>query len=178
MSLHVPGSYTRTHTHARTHARTHTHSHAGWPTADVPTIGWRCQVNFKIDTWADVAVVQEEIVQKSFQGHPHAVTYKSVKGPLELSGQFQCRLQNGEAVVMETVYFMRKLRQPLLGRPAIESRVKCIATEMANPRHFISYYIGLLILQYLIQLSEDAKPHALSVPIRVAVALLLKVKEE
>jgi len=89
-------------------------------------------------------------------------------------------------VVQETVYVVRQLRRPLLGRPAIEEfgllkRVN--ATQLNDsivkqrlPNLFTG--LGKLKGNYHICLKEEAKPFSLSTPRRVAIPLLPKVKEE
>ena len=112
----------------------------------------------------------------------------SLMGPnqqkLPLVGWFQAKLRKGEKEVVEDVYVVRHLQWPLLGRPAIKAlglavRVERISkrqTEDVNPKPFQG--LGQLRSEYRIQLKEDAKPHALTTPRRIAIPLLPRVKAQ
>ena len=106
--------------------------------------------------------------------------------PLEIVGEFPCRLERGDTSVQDTVYVAKRLTSPLLGRPAIErmglvSRVDRVTEGMSNfPSSYPKLFsgLGLLSCPYHIRLMEDARPYALSTPRRIALPLLPKVKEE
>ena len=78
---------------------------------------------------------------------------------------------------------IRGLQKALLGRPAIESlkivsQVEQVQTSDIIDRSQLFSGLGRLKDRYEIKLRSDAKPFALSVPRRIAVPLLPKVKAE
>ena len=90
--------------------------------------------------------------------------------------------------MQQQIYVVRNLRRQLhvLGRPAIEAlelavRVGAIFDEGATPvQMFPQLFEGLGKLEgeYAVKLRPDSKPFAISVPRRVAVPLMGKVREE
>ena len=87
----------------------------------------------------------------------------------------------------QEVYVVQDLHMPLIGRPAIEAlgllvKVDVIGAEAKS--HFTQLFpqlfqgLGKLQGQYHIKQKDNAQPFALTVPRRVAIPLLPKVKEE
>ena len=97
------------------------------------------------------------------------------------------KLKKGSRETEETVYVVRSLHRPLLGRPAIESlrlvkRVNAIGSITSDniKQQFPKLFTGLGKLEgnYHICLKPGAKPYSLTTPRRVAVPLLPQVKKE
>jgi len=145
---------------------------------------------FSIDTGADVTVIPKALFECMHSGTSLQATRRTLYGPsnqtLPVKGRFTGKLKWGDTEVEEEVFVVRRLRRPLLGRPAIESLglIKRVgAVEMTKDtveKQFPGLFEGLGQLQgdYEISLKEGAKPHALSTPRRVAIPLLPRVKEE
>lgn len=145
-------------------------------------------VDFKVDTGADVTVVPENLSTQWKQALDPS--QKSLKGPnnarLDVVGQFLSTLQRGDKTVQETVYVIKQLTQPLLGRPSIEKLgiLSRIDTVSSHHSHIVDRFpevfsgLGKLSAEYHIELREDAKPYAFSTSRRVAIPLLPAVKQE
>ena len=147
------------------------------------------QMEFLIDTGAEVTVISE--ASHETIGSPSlSLPKKTLKGPdnhtLPVAGYFAGRLHQGTRTVEQEIYVVRNLHKQLLGRPAIEAlelavRVGPIEVGEKSPvEQFPKLFTGLGKLEgdYSIQLREDAKPFALSVPRQVAIPLKDRVKEE
>lgn len=147
-------------------------------------------VEFCIDTGAEVTVIPEHTYE--LIGSPDLLSVdKDLKGPsgelLQASGRFLGTFQKKNLSVKQSVYVVKHLHKPLLGRPAIE-RLGLITwidtvveTGHQNPVDRFSHLfrgLGKLDGDYTIRLQEGAKPFALSTARRVPVPLLKSVKEE
>ena len=148
-------------------------------------------VEFSIDTGADVTVVPEPVYQQVAGRVSLQATSCKLCGPgyhaLSVIGKFIAKLKKGKHETEETVYIVRSLRRPLLGRPAIESlkllkRINTIVgmTDNSIKQQFPKLFTGLGKLQgdYHICLKPGAKPYTLSTPCQVAIPLLPQVKKE
>ena len=148
-------------------------------------------VDFSIDTGADVTVVPEHIYQQAASSVTLQATSRKLCGPshhtLSVVGKFLAKLKKGKRETEETVYVVRSLRRPLLGRPAIESlrlvkRVNTVVSMTSSDikHRFSKLFTGLGRLQgnYHICLKPGAKPYSLTTPRRVAIPLLPQVKKE
>ena len=144
---------------------------------------------FDIDTGAEVSLISEEQYKKI--GSPTlSQPNKTLKGPsnypLPTTGCFSGILIHGHREVQEEIFVVQNLRHNLLGRPAIQAlelavRVGAIFNQHMSPiKLFPQMFTGLGKLQgeYAIKLKPDSKPFAISVPRRVAVPLLKKVRDE
>ena len=146
-------------------------------------------VNFKIDTGADMTVVPESVFKK-LQGAVLHPTSKALLGPgnqaLSVRGKFTAELQLDTIKVQEEVFVVAGLRNPLLGRPAIQNlnhvaRVCSVGLETSriiyeHPKLF--HGLGNLKGEYSIKLRPDAQPFALSSPRRIAIPRMPLVKKE
>ena len=143
---------------------------------------------FKIDTGADVSVIPYRMF-KNVPGINLEPSKKVLSGPshkvLPVKGQFTAKLRCGEKEVAEQIFVVRRLSRALLGRPAIESlglvsRVYTVQTKNDILQKYPKLLNGLGKLEgeYTIRLRDDATPHALTTPRRVAIPLLPKVKTE
>ena len=162
-------------------------------TADNP---WRLSLmlngtptEFEIDTGAEVTVISKARHEK-IGSPPLSQPGKTLRGPsnysLPVTGRFSGLLKRGSQEVQQEIFVVQNLRRQLLGRPAIDAlglavRVGAIFDEGMSPvQLFPQLFEGLGELkgEYTIQLRPDSKPYALSVPRRVAVPLMGKVRDE
>ena len=146
-------------------------------------------VQFCIDTGAEVTVIPASVFRKLNETRLQP-PQKVLKGPsqnaLPVKGQFTGNLALGDHSSKQEVYVVNKLRQPLLGRPAIEAlgllaRIREIETANSNPiEQFPGLFSGLGKMEgeYTIQLREGAQPFALTTPRRVAIPLMDQVRNE
>ena len=148
-------------------------------------------VEFSIDTGADVTVIPEHIYQEAAGRISLQPTICKLRGPsqyaLSVMGKCIVKLKKGTREAEETVYVVRSLHRPLLGRPAIESlrlvkRVNTIGSMTSDniKQRFPKLLTGLGKLQgnYHICLKPGAKPYSLTTPHHVAVPLLPLLKKE
>ena len=160
-------------------------------TADKPT--WSVtvsinsiDVNFKIDTGADVTVIPKSVFKK-LNGVELQPCCRSLSGPcqhnLEVCGKFTGVMQYNKIVVEQEVFVIRELHRALIGLPAIEAlelvhRVSSITSDI--PAKFPELFQGLGSLpgEYTIRLRDNAKPFTITTPRRVALPLLPRVKAE
>ena len=146
-------------------------------------------VKFKIDTEADVTGIPETIFMQ-IKNTTLQPSCRALKGPcqnsLKVIGQFQGTITYQTKTIQQDIYVLKDLHQALIGLPAIEAldlvtRVNSIRTL---PDQVIARYptlfqgLGSMPGEYIIRVTEDAKPYAISTPRRVALPLLPKVKAE
>ena len=91
----------------------------------------------------------------------------------------------GERDVRQDIFVVRGLCRNLLGRPAIEAlqlavRVGAIFDNTSPIQLFPRMFRGLGRLEgeYEIKLKSDSKPFSISVPRRVAIPLMRRVRDE
>ncbi|MCG7878633.1 MAG: RNase H-like domain-containing protein [Candidatus Thiodiazotropha endolucinida] len=143
---------------------------------------------FKIDTGADLTVIPESTYLQLGK-IPLVSSTKRLVGPgqkeLNVLGKFRETISNDNNSVEEEIYVVRGLTRCLLGRPTIEKldlvkRVYELFTPETVRQKFPKLFQGLGKLkgQYTITLKDDAKPYALTVPRRVSIPLMSKVKKE
>ena len=148
-------------------------------------------IEFKLDTGADVTVIPAQDYTRYFKGQlvkPSRILRGPTQQCLNVVGQFIGTLRtDGGVEVKQEVYVVRDLHMPLIGRPAIEALgllVKVDVIDAEAKSHFTQLFpqlfqgLGKLQGQYHIKLKDNAQPFALTVPRRVAIPLLPKVKEE
>lgn len=140
---------------------------------------------FKIDTGADVTVLPEKEVPKNVVLQP---VKKKLFGPsrkqIRVVEKFAATLQHNDKIVVQDIYVIRGLEEPLLGRPAIMelqllSKVHSVQ-EQDWRGEFPQLFIGLGQVgnTYRIRLKDDARPYAVACPRKLAVPLQHRVKEE
>ena len=146
-------------------------------------------VRFKIDTGADVTVIPENVYQKLKPTSTLIRSSKTLFGPahttLHVLGCFMGVIKRGEESSSQEIFVVNGARLVLLGRPVIETlkvvqTVNAVEAEEVKEK-FPNLFKGLCKLDgpdYIIKLKPDAKPHAISIPRKVPVPLLSKVKEE
>ena len=101
-------------------------------------------------------------------------------------GKFLATLQKDQSKTQEQIYVVRELQKALLGRPAIESLGLLIRVDevLSSKTVFVSKFphlftgLGCMKGAYHIDLRPDATLFALTVPHRVAIPLMEKVKTE
>ncbi|UYV80387.1 K02A2.6-like [Cordylochernes scorpioides] len=148
------------------------------------------QVNFKIDTGADVNVLPLQYYYQSFQRIKLEKSDKVLQGPngipLETVGMIHVKLQNKGQHLNSKIYIVDKLKQPLLSRETSEKlnivrMIQQLSSNFLNPkREFPKIFNGLghAKINYKISLQPDAKPYALCTPRRVPIPLMKQVKEQ
>ena len=144
-------------------------------------------IEFKIDTGADVTVISEQ-EYLSKQDGPLLQTNRVLSGPsqqkLDVCGQFLGNLSNQFKSTQQEIYVIRGLRKALLGRPAIEALQVVQQVQPVQASNIVKNFpelfqgLGRLKDNYKIQLLSEAKPFALTTPRRIAIPLLPKVKAE
>ena len=150
-------------------------------------------LDFKIDSGADVTCLPENIYQRLKSGlGPVKKAKKKLLGAdqkdLSVIGRIKETLTVNANSVRETIYIVKELKEPLLGRPAIEAlnliaRVNEVSTtyneEKAKTKYPQLFHgLGKFEGEYKIELKPDAKPFALMTPRRVPLPLKEKVREE
>ena len=144
---------------------------------------------FDIDTGAEVSVISKPRHTKI--GSPSlSLPNKTLRGPsnysLHVSGFFTGVLKHRRQEVQQNTFVVQHLRRNLLGRPAIEAlglvvRVGAVFDGGTSPVQLFPQMfqgLGKLEGEYVIKLKPDSKPFAISVPTRVAVPLMGKVRAE
>ena len=146
---------------------------------------------FRIDTGADVTAIPESVYQEHGQ-FPKLIKsdralYGAGRNRLHVTGKFTAELKTHSKSTVQDVHVVTTLKTGLLGRAAsvalgLVARVDTIslnstkAVEEQFPKLFTE--LGKLEGEYKIKLKTDAKPFALSIPRRVPLPLMPKVKQE
>ena len=116
----------------------------------------------------------------------HKLHYMDQVNTLAVSGCFEATIKTGHKVTKETVYVVRSLNTPLVGRPTIFklNLLKRVQEVTRNKTGIVAKYpelfsgLGKMGGQYHIELQESAVPHSVNIPRRVPIPLLPKVKQE
>ncbi len=148
-----------------------------------------CEVQFKIDTDADVTIMPDHVFHEIFKDEKKPALQRVTKpllgpgcSPLNVIGVSNMLLQKGDKHTLEEVYVVKRLHLALLGRPAI--------TKLGLVTHFddISIHtlqerypklcsgLGLIQRPYTIKLSPGAVPFSLKTPRCIPLPLMPKVK--
>ena len=157
-------------------------------------------VSMKVDTGADVTAIPEDVFKTTLQSTPALRPAKKIlRGtegrPLNVIKSFSSSFSRTLAFdqsSQHTIYAVRGLSLPLLGRPAIaslhvlhdlcevEQQQQCYAASYitdAFPKLFTG--IGELKgIPYTIRLDQNATPSSLAAPRRVPIPLQLAVDDE
>ncbi|KAK7114087.1 hypothetical protein V1264_000209 [Littorina saxatilis] len=154
--------------------------------ADIEVNGQR--VKFRVDTGADVSVVPERYFRKDSTAV--SKTSKKLFGPgqtkINVVGQFTATLSTKKTNTVQDMYVIENLKEPLLGRPAIEAlqlleRINTVETPKTSikddfPKLFEG--LGKLGHTYKIAMKENAIPYAVSAPRRIPLPMQQKVKNK
>ena len=151
------------------------------------------EMQFKIDTGADVTIIPETMYRKQLDSTPEFTRSKKVLfGPgqnhLNVQGQFTGTMVKGDKTTQTEIFVIRGARQALLGRPTIEaleliSSVQSVEKGTMEAKckfKFPKLFKGLGKLEgdFAISLKPDAKPHAEYTPRRIPLPLMEQVKSE
>ena len=144
-------------------------------------------IQFKIDTGADLSVVPEYVFKK-LKNIKLVKADKILFGPgqkqLQVLGKFKCELKAKSAKSNQELYVVKGLRNSLLGRRAIQSLGLLLKSDVKNVDTVQEQYSELFSgsgktdWEYTIKLKPGNVPFALSTPRRVPLPLMEKVKKE
>jgi len=138
-------------------------------------------VNFKIDTGADVNIISDKIYNSKFRHKPLLPVSKVIRGPdqkpLPILGYIKCTISKGDKSICADVYVL-KGGTPLLDRET--SVALNIVSLVNNVESYPQLFKGLgeMPIPYKIELQPDAKPFSVQYPRRIPVPLMPKVKKE
>ncbi|KAJ8878575.1 hypothetical protein PR048_019153 [Dryococelus australis] len=151
-------------------------------------------IPFKIDMGADVTVVPEQVFGSRYSASNLEIKLVNTQlfGPcsslLKIQGKIATPITWQGNTVMVDVYAVQGLKEPLLGRSAIESLEMLQWVEDLNqlsnkfdqrvryPKLFEG--LGLMAATYTIRLKNETVPVSLHAPCRMALPLQLKLKQE
>ena len=141
-------------------------------------------IEFKMDTGADVTCVNPERLSKQTLVAPDKKLYGPGRTQLKVAGMFTAQLKAGNECQEENIYVVQNLEEPLLSRRAVEGLRLIQRIGSVDTTKIKSKYPGLWRglgdtgQEYTIKMKENAKPFALSAPRRVPLPYQNKVKEE
>ena len=146
------------------------------------------EVMLKIDTGAEVTVITEDMLAsldcKDLLQKPNRVLCGPDGNRLQVVGQLDVKLTFKNRVTSQTVYVLRKLKQSLLGLPAIRelsliSQINEVDDQSIRDRYPVLFKgLGTFKREYEIKLKQNAQPHALYTARTVSLPLRKQVKEE
>ena len=161
------------------------------------------QVQFKLDSGADVSVIPLSLFEKFDKSACQKLekSSKTLLGPcnykISCKGKFKAKLSIDDKSHFEDIYVVEGLERPLLSRNAssslnsiqkvteIDSKEKPSDSVAENTKlHILDKYpklfegLGELHGEYKILIKPNAKPYALNVPRKVPLSLLDKTKKE
>jgi transposase InsO family protein len=145
-------------------------------------------LKFRLDTGADATVLPAVTYNRLFRD-PLSPADKLLCGPnraqLDVLGRFDAQLQWRDRRTKHTIYVVRDIHQPLLGRDAIDTLGMAVClnalSSSNDPRQqYADLFTGLGCMEgeYTIRLKPDAQPFAVFTPRRVPVNLLAPLKQE
>lgn len=161
-----------------------------------PSASWSVQVKlkgisipFKLDTGAEVTAVSEDVLQtigRPTLRKPSKRLCGPDRKPLEVLGSFMADLSCKQQSCQQEIFVVRRLRNNLLGLPAITALQLLAQVEMIQDaassirKKFPQLFQGLGTIagEYEIRLKSDALPYALSTARKVPIPLREKVREE
>ncbi|UYV77253.1 K02A2.6-like [Cordylochernes scorpioides] len=154
-------------------------------TAEIQVNGKK--VKFKLDSQADVTCVPLCLFKKIMGQQRLVESDINIRAAefseLQTVGMFISTLRNGNYVIKEKIYVIRRLGEPLLSRRACEllnlaRRIEVVATRINPIKEFPEVFEGLGQIgnPYEIKLKPGAKPYAVHTPRRVPIPLMEKLK--
>ena len=151
----------------------------------------KATINFKIDTGADVTVIPEDLFHQHRLGRLQGTSkklYAADQTELRVVGTIRKDISLGDTCVTEDIYVVKGLKEPLLGRPAIEklnliARIngiqgQCFEEQIKAKCPQLFHGLGELDGEYEIQLKPNAKTFAITTPRRIPLPMKTKVKAE
>lgn len=141
------------------------------------------RLNFKIDTGADVCTIPANVYNDLFAHRPLHKAKQILRGPdrqaLKILGYFPAYLGYKSKKILEDIYVLNS-GSTLLSRKASESLgiVKLVGEVSADDYPELFSGLGCMQGTYTIKLESNAVPYSLSVPRRVPLPLMDKVKTE
>ena len=151
------------------------------------------EISFKLDTGAEVTAISKEtweVLGKPALQEPDRLLFCPARQPFDLLGHFQGHLSHRERSTTHQVFVVNKLKNNLLGLPAITSLKLAARIEQTSSCNITSSErikekfpkvfqgLGNLGGEYTIKLGPDAKPYSLFTPRHVPLPLRPKVEEE
>lgn len=150
-------------------------------------------ITYRVDTGADVTVLPEKFFKKN--SPLVKKTDKKLYGPgenqLKVVGVVHTTLSTENTSAEQEIFVISNLKEPLLGRPAIEAlhllervnevkQKKEIQKENEFQKEFPELFTGLgkMKTKYKINLKENAKPFSVTAPRRLALPIRGKVETE
>lgn len=155
--------------------------------ATITTIGK--PVEYRIDTGADVTVIPDRYFRKNspLVKRTDKKLFGVGQNELKVKGVVQATLETKNTSSVQDLYVVTNLKEPLLGRPAIEAlqlydRINEVRQETSTgiPLKYPELFKGLgkIDKPYKITLDEEAKPFSVAAPRRLPLPMKEKVKEE
>ena len=141
------------------------------------------EVEFKVDTGADVTVIPERMYNptRDRKLQPSTLPLSGPTGEtLRVHGQFSGNPLRHASRCRQDIYVVRDLRRPPLGKPALEALNVVALVEPIQKLDVVSQFpdvfkgLGKLEGDYVIKLREDAIQYALTTPRRMPIPLLPK----
>ena len=151
----------------------------------------KCKVDFVVDCGADISVLPQKLYSE--QMGPMVKVDSQVSGPngskLKVLGTVKTVFSCNDQSCLSTLYVIKNLHKPLLGRPVLETlkivnRVFSVSNSKNSSavwkQRFPNLFQGLGKMPgiYKITLADGVVPYSVSSPRRIPIPLLPKVKEE
>ena len=144
-------------------------------------------INFRLDTGADVTVVPDQLFRKN-SPHIKPTSRKcTAAGQLQLTilGEFRATLETEKKSVTENLIIVRDLKEPLLGKNALEAlhlveRIYTVDTESDIKASYPELFEGLgkMPNKYTIRMKDNVSPFSISTPRRLPLPLRPNVQDE
>ena len=148
----------------------------------------KARISFKIDTGTDVTAISSSDFKRTVLtlSKSQKRLYGAGGSSLDVIGMCEALLESDDRVTVEPIYVVDSLHVPLLGRPAIKNlglvsyHVESIRSLDDIRERFPKLLrpLGQFSDPYDAVLKEAARPYAISVPRRVPLPLLPKVKAQ
>ena len=123
------------------------------------------EINFKIDTGADVTVISDAMYQSCTLGllkQSGRILHGPCQSALDVKGYSTGELEQDDTKVKQDIYVVHDLQTPLLGRPAIEAlqllaRINAVTAKESYKTAYPNLFEGLGTLpgEYRIELQPD-----------------------
>ncbi|KAI5725500.1 hypothetical protein M8J77_016303 [Diaphorina citri] len=146
-------------------------------------------VNFQIDSGADVTVLPSTLLKKGFENlrPSNQPLFAAGHTKLNVVGCKEVTLEYDNQIHTQTVYFISGLSRALLGKPAIRTlglfqRIHEIGFSKQIPwkKLYADSFdkLGSIDGEYKIELNDDAKPYAITTPRTISIPLRPQIESE